>query len=172
MAWNWSLNHCNKIGCGGLITVNEGVITSPNYPDMYDNHDDCSWLIQVDPNHRIEFEFTDFAVEPHSNCSYDYVAIYNGDTEAAPNLLTHCGRNLPPINPVYSTANKMFIRLKADGSSTAKGFKANFKRVRGFVLRDLQFLIPRILWLQLHFSGLWSYDYHIRKRRHFFSEFS
>eukprot|EP00094_Tigriopus_californicus_P007480 TCALIF_07202-PA protein Name:"Similar to CUBN Cubilin (Canis familiaris)" AED:0.20 eAED:0.21 QI:0/0.76/0.57/0.97/0.85/0.88/35/0/3998 len=118
-------------GCGGLITVNEGVITSPNYPDMYDNHDDCLWLIQVDPLHRLELEFTDFDVEPHSNCSYDYVAIYNGDTEAAPNLLTHCGRSLPPTNPVFSTANQMLIRLKADGSSTAKGFKAQFKRACG-----------------------------------------
>lgn len=29
------------------MTTPTGVITSPNYPNMYGNHDDCSWVIEV-----------------------------------------------------------------------------------------------------------------------------
>ena len=67
-----------------LISAPSGQIHSPNYPNKYDSHDDCSWLLQVDANHRIKFFFVDFDVEPHSNCSYDYVALYDGISEQDP----------------------------------------------------------------------------------------
>ena len=61
--------------CGGLFTTSTGTILSPNYPHDYDHNDDCGYLIRVDVNHAIEFQFLDFDVEPHNNCSYDYVAV-------------------------------------------------------------------------------------------------
>ena len=67
-----------------LISAPSGQIHSPNYPNKYDSHDDCSWLLQVDANHRIKFFFVDFDVEPHNNCSYDYVALYDGISEQDP----------------------------------------------------------------------------------------
>ena len=114
--------------CGGLVTGVRGVITSPNYPHNYDSHDDCGWLVTVDRDHVVQFTFEDFDVEPHSNCSYDHVALYDGNSTEAPLLLMHCGRDLPSPAMIKSTSNQMFVRLKADGSVASKGFKANYTR--------------------------------------------
>ena len=54
------------------MTAQSGTIASPNYPNSYDHHDDCGWLITVDFGHIIDLTFTDFDVEPHSNCRYGY----------------------------------------------------------------------------------------------------
>ena len=107
-----------------IISAPSGSIHSPNYPNPYDSNDDCAWILEVDPNHRIEFTFIDFDVEPHSNCSYDYVALYDGPSEQDPLILLHCGQNVPTPNTLYSTSNKMYVRMKADGSITSKGFLA------------------------------------------------
>ena len=65
------------------------------------------------------------------NFSYDYVALYDGTSESAPLIIQHCGQNLPVPNIFYSTGNKMFIRMKADGSVTSKGFSANYTTACG-----------------------------------------
>ena len=123
-------------GCGGRMVAASGVITSPNYPNMYDDSDDCAWLLEVDENHVVSFTFEDFDVEPHSNCSYDYVALYDGANTSSPLIIQHCGAVLPVPNLFVSTGNQMYVRLKADGSVPTKGFKANFTRVK--LSRDLE----------------------------------
>ena len=52
-----------------------GSIHSPNYPQVYDDHADCVWRISVNRNHNIKLTFQDFDVEPHNNCSHDYVGV-------------------------------------------------------------------------------------------------
>ena len=48
----------------------------------------------------------DFDVEPHSNCSYDYVALYDGANESAPLIILHCGADVPSPNIFRSTGNQ------------------------------------------------------------------
>ena len=79
-------------GCGGFRKGTHGIIMSSNYPQNYDPNDDCEWLIEVAENHVVRFSFEDFDVEPHSNCSYDYVALYDGNSTSDPLLLKHCGK--------------------------------------------------------------------------------
>ena len=111
-----------------------GVVMSPNYPHNYDAHDDCGWLIEVDRNHLVQLQFEDFDVEPHSNCSYDHVAVYDGNSTDAPLMMLHCGRDLPSPSLLRSSQHQMFIRLKADGSVASKGFRANFTRGCGALI--------------------------------------
>ena len=63
----------------------------------------------MDPNHRIQFTFIDFDVEPHANCSYDYVALYDGSSESAPLLLQHCGQDVPHPNVINTTSKSNFL---------------------------------------------------------------
>ncbi|KAK7065275.1 hypothetical protein SK128_012047 [Halocaridina rubra] len=116
-------------GCGGTFTAPSGSIHSPNYPQLYDVHSDCVWVISVDKQHVVELNFTDFDVEPHTNCSYDYVSVYDGNTTSAPELLRHCGDTIP--SAIISTGNTVTIRLKADESMSGRGFVANFTRACG-----------------------------------------
>ena len=88
------------------MTTPTGSIRSPNYPNTYDSNDDCAWSIEVDPTHRIQFTFLDFDVEPHANCSYDYVALYDGSSTSDPLLLQHCGQDVPHPNVIFTTSNR------------------------------------------------------------------
>ena len=72
------------------MTAPSGSIHSPNYPNSYNANDDCKWLIEVDRNHVVQFTFVDFDVEPHQNCSYDYVALYDGANTSAPLIIQVC----------------------------------------------------------------------------------
>jgi len=72
------------------MTAPSGSIHSPNYPNSYNANDDCEWLIEVDRNHVVQFTFVDFDVEPHQNCSYDYVALYDGANTSAPLIIQVC----------------------------------------------------------------------------------
>ena len=79
-------------GCGGPLTSESGFVYSPNYPNSYDPHDDCTWTISVQPGHTVKLQFLDFDLEPSpasardgstQSCPYDYVAIYDGPTTSA-----------------------------------------------------------------------------------------
>lgn len=116
-------------GCGGRHTSPVGVIHSPNYPQNYDHETDCGWLIEVPGNHVVKLTFVDFDVEPFTNCTFDYVALYDGPSLNDPEIARFCGNTLPDPPIVRSSSNKMFVRLKADGSVAARGFLANYTMV-------------------------------------------
>lgn len=68
-------------GCGGPVTAPSGEIHSPSYPNSYPSNVDCSWVISVDPSHRVLLNFTDLDIEYHSNCLWDYVAVSKHQSE-------------------------------------------------------------------------------------------
>ena len=51
------------------ITV-DGTITSPGYPQNYDNNLDLKWLIQAPLGLVIQISFLSFDLESHSSCRY------------------------------------------------------------------------------------------------------
>ena len=52
------------------------VVKSPNYPSSYDNDKHVSFPLEVASGSIIELSFTDLDIEPHPNCSYDYVQVF------------------------------------------------------------------------------------------------
>ena len=119
-------------GCGGYYKSPSGIIHSPNYPQNYDHDSDCTWLIEVPINQVVVLNFVDFDVEPFTNCTFDYVAIYDGPSLNDQEIARFCGSTIPNPSSVRSTSNQMFIRLKADGSVSARGFVANYTTVSYF----------------------------------------
>uniref|UniRef100_A0AAQ4PGY7 Cubilin n=1 Tax=Gasterosteus aculeatus aculeatus TaxID=481459 RepID=A0AAQ4PGY7_GASAC len=113
-------------GCGGPVTAPSGEIHSPWYPSSYPNNVDCSWIISVDPNHRVFFNFSDVDIEHHSNCSRDHVAIHDGPTTSSPLLAQVCGSSLPPS--ITSTQNTIYVRFRSDLSHNHRGFSARFSQ--------------------------------------------
>ena len=62
--------------CGGYLYEPQGVITSPNYPNAYDNNLDCRWIVQVGRGRTIGFEFDNLNVPSTSaTCEEDYVMV-------------------------------------------------------------------------------------------------
>lgn len=121
-------------GCGGRFKSPVGAIHSPNYPQNYDHDADCGWLIEVPINHVVVLTFIDFDVEPITNCTFDYVAIYDGSSLEDPEIARFCGSSVPSPPVVVSSSNQMFVRLKADGTIAARGFMANYTTVSSSAL--------------------------------------
>ncbi|KAF6722152.1 Cubilin [Oryzias melastigma] len=116
-------------GCGGPITAPSGEIHSPLYPNSYPTNVDCSWVISVDPNHRVFLNFTDLDIEFHANCTWDYVAIHDGPSISSPRLALICGSSLP--TSITSTQNTIYVRFRSDSSRDHRGFSARFSEACG-----------------------------------------
>lgn len=112
-----------QIACGDVFTAPTGVITSPNYPNNYNNHIRCEYLIVRDPKDYITIQFDDFNVEPHTTCIWDAVDIYLGNSTAASHQGTYCGAEKPPVTV---SAGALLLIFRSDPSVSDKGFKASY----------------------------------------------
>ncbi|XP_014469873.1 PREDICTED: bone morphogenetic protein 1-like [Dinoponera quadriceps] len=120
---------CKEGGCKYEITAPMGTITSPNYPDYYPGRKDCVWHFTTRPGHRIKLIFRVFEMEPHQECAYDHIAIYDGDSPDSITLGRFCGTKEP--HPILATANQMYMVFKSDASVQRKGFLATHSTACG-----------------------------------------
>ena len=104
------------------VTQPGTIVTSPNYPNEYQNNQECGTIIRFGSGERVILEVQDFNVEHHSACVWDFVEIRDGDnansTQIEPKL---CGSDIP--RPIKSSGNTLFIRFKTDDDVTHSGFK-------------------------------------------------
>lgn len=111
-------------GCGGTLTAEKGSISSPNFPERYENNVECDWIIRVHPLERIEIEFTVFDLETHNRCRFDYLEIREGDNSEGQLIRRLCGQDIP--GSIISKGNKLWIKFRADSSFTGQGFRAQY----------------------------------------------
>ncbi|XP_066263243.1 deleted in malignant brain tumors 1 protein-like [Branchiostoma lanceolatum] len=107
-------------GCGGTLTALEGTVTSPNHPSDYGNNENCEWTIAAPEGSTVRLTFDSFNLED----SYDFLTIYDGDSDSALQLGRFTGSDIPVPSP--STSNIMLVRFTSDGSATAQGFRFSF----------------------------------------------
>ncbi|CAB1450920.1 unnamed protein product [Pleuronectes platessa] len=62
-------------GCGGTLRGQSGVITTPNYPTVYNNNADCTWTVLAEPGDTIALVFSDFQLED----DYDLLEVSGTD---------------------------------------------------------------------------------------------
>ncbi|CAL4063003.1 unnamed protein product [Meganyctiphanes norvegica] len=120
---------CKEGGCKHEITAPTGEIFSPNYPDYYPSRKDCVWQFTTTPGHRIKLVFDEFEMEPHQECTYDHIMLYDGTTSESPILGRYCGAKVP--HPIVASNNQMFMVFKSDSSVQRKGFRARHTTVCG-----------------------------------------
>ncbi|PVD37829.1 hypothetical protein C0Q70_00431 [Pomacea canaliculata] len=123
-------NHdCKEGGCQYEINKPEGIITSPNWPNFYPARKDCVWHFTTKPGHRIKLTFREFGLEPHQECTYDHVVLFDGDDNNARSLGLFCGGATP--DPITSSGNSMYMVFYSDASVQRKGFEAEYESVCG-----------------------------------------
>ncbi|EFP03500.1 hypothetical protein CRE_09485 [Caenorhabditis remanei] len=110
----------NPSYCNSTLLLAPGVITSPNYPQNYDNNLFCSYQLTTLGSYKILLKFSGFITEPN----HDIVKVYNGDSSDKPLLGSYSG-NLGSFN-VASTGNAMYVTFKSDWSNVYQGFSAKF----------------------------------------------
>ncbi|XP_041970874.1 tolloid-like protein 1 isoform X2 [Aricia agestis] len=120
---------CKEGGCKYDITHAHGTINNPNYPEAYPARKDCVWQFSTTPGHRIKLIFNVFELEPHQECTYDHVTIYDGSSADEKTLGRFCGSKLP--HPVVASQNQMYVVFKSDASVQRKGFLATYSTACG-----------------------------------------
>ncbi|CAH8630358.1 unnamed protein product [Schistosoma guineensis] len=112
--------------CGGELQMEEGTLTSPNYPEFYRPSKECVWQIVVPVGYSVALIFHSFQLEKHDTCVYDYLEVRDGLKDTSPLLKKLCGSHLP--TPIKSTNNVMYVKFVSDSSVEKQGFTATFQK--------------------------------------------
>ncbi|ELU00391.1 hypothetical protein CAPTEDRAFT_221124 [Capitella teleta] len=120
---------CKEGGCQHEITSAIGEVSSPEWPDYYPGRKDCVWHFITTPGHRIKLVFNDFELEPHQECAYDHVEVFDGHSAEGRSLGKFCGSKVP--YPLLASGNRMYMSFYSDASVQRKGFHATHTTVCG-----------------------------------------
>lgn len=103
--------------------MDTGDFSHPGYPANYTNNVDSTWEIAADPGKTILLRFNAFALQPDSNCQYDYVEVYDGDESTGQLIGKYCNGK-PGV--IRSTGNTLTVVFHSDGSVVDTGFSASW----------------------------------------------
>uniref|UniRef100_A0A3B4ASY1 CUB domain-containing protein n=1 Tax=Periophthalmus magnuspinnatus TaxID=409849 RepID=A0A3B4ASY1_9GOBI len=114
--------------CQQVLSGVSGNFSSPHFPKIYPNNINCHWGISLSPGYRIKLYFTVMDLEEKNSlsdeCDYDYVAVYDGESQTDTLLGRWCGIDLPPS--LVSKGNKLLVVLSTDRNEAHKGFTASY----------------------------------------------
>ncbi|KAK3596873.1 hypothetical protein CHS0354_029051 [Potamilus streckersoni] len=110
--------------CGGLIDVVEDTpltITTPNYPNNYDNAKQCTWFVKGPEYAKLRLQFETFNVTRNADgtCE-DTVEIRH--TFPGHRGMRVCGDGF--LKTIMTEANYLTLVLTTDEKNSLKGFKA------------------------------------------------
>ncbi|XP_070564553.1 cubilin-like [Ptychodera flava] len=108
---------------GEYLTEPSGFIASPNFPNNYPNHIDCTWIIEVNTSRSVQIEFLNFETEG----GYDWLYIGEGDDPSENEEHRFSGSELPPI--IISEDNIVWLRFTTDYSVNYQGWFLLYEEV-------------------------------------------
>lgn len=77
-------------------------------------------------SHFINLTFQDFDIIGGENCQYDYLAVYDGDTNLKSNLIGRfCNTKMPPAE-IVSSWNTLLLEFSSDAEVTGRGFALKY----------------------------------------------
>ena len=93
-------------------------LTSPNFPQNYQNYENKAWNVWTRSGYVLGFSFTTFELEE----GYDWVKVTDQGTGRV--LFYNYPRNAPSgkLKAFDSDSNRVYIHFKTDYSVTRKGF--------------------------------------------------
>ncbi|XP_052276800.1 deleted in malignant brain tumors 1 protein-like [Dreissena polymorpha] len=114
-------SHHNQ--CGGYFFGNNGLIASPNYPNNYENRENCTYYINVPGGYSVCLQFNTFTTQ---ECC-DHLDIYDGPSTRNKRIARLSGDN-PQLNgtEICASGNFLTAHFITDYSSTAQGFEAKY----------------------------------------------
>ncbi|XP_076357953.1 uncharacterized protein LOC143250810 isoform X2 [Tachypleus tridentatus] len=121
----------NAIECNETFFLDDNhpydVISSPGYPENYPDLTECYYEIRAPNLKKINLEFTDFLLEDHESCYYDYLEIQDGDDVEA--VSRHCGdyRQKLKLLRHLSSTNHLKLKFLSDFSYSNRGFRAEVR---------------------------------------------
>ena len=108
-------------GCGGRsqLTNPSGVISTLNYPELYQSNSNCFWRIEAPLGQRVQLDFSRIETEDSAGCKFDSILIKDSKTEKV-----FCGTR-PPL-ALLSAGQFLEIQFDSDEQLNFRGFTANY----------------------------------------------
>ena len=106
-----------------ILTSASGTISSPNYPDSYNELASVCWIVSPPVGYVVTLSFNTFATE----FNFDLVRVFDGNSTKSPRLLSASGNTIP--SDVTSSSNAMLIVFSSDLGSVRPGFQATFNSI-------------------------------------------
>ncbi|CAL1544203.1 unnamed protein product, partial [Lymnaea stagnalis] len=103
-----------------------GYIASPGYPLQYPSNSYFSWTIRGRPGSFISLRLRNLTLEPHENCSFKYVQVYDGNNSDA-RILTQMCPNKDDQRVFTSTGSSLYIAFRSASSIDKSGFLASYE---------------------------------------------
>ncbi|XP_015226840.1 PREDICTED: procollagen C-endopeptidase enhancer 2-like [Cyprinodon variegatus] len=116
--------------CGGDLVAESGFVGSEGFPEFYKPNTKCTWRITVPEGNVVTLSFRIFDLEAESQCRYDYLDIYNGQSNLVQKLGRFCGTFRPGTQ--ISTTNTMMLEMVTDGETQSRGFLAYFSGTKPY----------------------------------------
>ncbi|KAL8220483.1 UNVERIFIED_CONTAM: CUB and sushi domain-containing protein 2 [Gekko kuhli] len=108
--WDHPLPRC-EVPCGGNITVHNGTIYSPGFPNQYPNSQECLWLLTVSVGYGIFLNFTLLQTEPYN----DFITVWDGPQQTAPQLGVFTGTSAKKAT--QSSSNQVLLKFYSDAAN-------------------------------------------------------
>ncbi|KAG8431157.1 hypothetical protein GDO86_019341 [Hymenochirus boettgeri] len=103
--------------CSFLLTGLNGFLDSRSYMSEYSKEKTCLWLIRVNTNKAL-MHIQSFNVSPSSDCSSNYITVYDGANTSSPLLIDKaCGRREFPL--LVASTGAMLLEFVHDENSTS-----------------------------------------------------
>uniref|UniRef100_H2ZHT4 Metalloendopeptidase n=1 Tax=Ciona savignyi TaxID=51511 RepID=H2ZHT4_CIOSA len=139
--------------CGGSLNASartKDLFSHPQYGDTnYVSGRECDWIITARDGYGVELLFNDFEVEEETDCSYDFVEVFDGSTDSAVRFGRFCGdeasitasfKNYFPLayrakfgifyfqapSTIFSSGDSILVRFHSDDTINKKGFQASY----------------------------------------------
>ncbi|EDW26617.1 GL13113 [Drosophila persimilis] len=114
-------------GCGGRLSSNEGVITSPRYPSNYPHNAYCEWQVRVHPGSGVQLLIEDMDLESSESCVYDNVKISTGSRHPGfEPMLKLCEQPDESHRAVSLDDNEATVTFHSDINNARRGFRISY----------------------------------------------
>ena len=116
--------------CGSFYDASQdefGFVTSPGYPLPYPKDLECIYYISAEEGFVIQLDFIKFDIEQSTDCTWDYVALYDSSSPSNDTLLgQYCGK--APPGTIYSSSNALTIEFITDSTGVYDGWEAKYQQ--------------------------------------------
>ncbi|XP_053955149.1 cubilin homolog [Anastrepha ludens] len=116
-----------ETNCNVELDNLNGVIESPNFPDIYPPNLNCFWDIQSGKNNKFQLMFSHLDIEIRDeSCDFDYIIFFDLHNDDVLSKQYLCSN---PRKAITTEGNRFQIRFVTDYSEPAKGFRLEYKRI-------------------------------------------
>ncbi|XP_048249870.1 bone morphogenetic protein 1-like isoform X2 [Haliotis rufescens] len=104
-------------------------LVSPSYPNKYASGLHCTWLIDSgNADYIVKFKVVQASIVSSVDCTYDYLAVYDGMSEATRVQLGKWCWGVDETETIYSTQRYLTVVFHTSKDNTASGFRLRYWR--------------------------------------------